>query len=148
MAELDKLSELLSSPEKMEEIMTLAKSFLGGSASDTETNSGEKLAVAGDVERETSAGNGSATLVPTERQGSGDSSLASLLSNLDPKFMTLAMSLISEYSNDDDKIRLLNALKPHLKEDRRGSLEKAVTAFRLSKSIKTLMRNWGGGGGV
>lgn len=66
--------------------------------------------------------------------------MGDILSGLDPKIMSLAMNLLGEYSNDDEKIKLLYAIKPHLSHGRHDRLDKAVQMFRISKTVRALMK--------
>lgn len=61
--------------------------------------------------------------------------------NIDPKLISIAMQVFSEYSaQNDDKVVLLSALKPFLKAERLEKMEKAEKIARLSRVVKTALR--------
>lgn len=63
--------------------------------------------------------------------------LFSALGDLDPRFLTLAMRLVSEYrSNDDDRAALLQALRPFVKAERYAKLDKAIQISKLVRVIR------------
>jgi len=120
----DKLNKVLSSPEDMEKIMGLARSLSG-----SKENSGEQK-------------------TDDKRSGDGNdpSSLISSLGKLDPKMLGLVGKLFSEYSGGhDDKAALLAAIRPFVKEDRRGQIDKASEIARLAKLAKIAFSEFSGG---
>lgn len=63
------------------------------------------------------------------------------LPNVDPKLISVALRIFSEYSaQDDNKIALLSALKPFLKAERLEKMEKAEKIARLSRVVKTALQ--------
>ena len=115
----DKLNKILSSPEDLQKIMNIAKSFSGG---------------------------GEAKGAPTGEGGAKPggsampdlSSMGSLLGNIDPKMIGLITRVMGEYSGTkNDKAALITALKPYLKEDRRQQIDKAAEMAKLAR-IATL----------
>ena len=113
----DKLNEILSSPQAMEQIMSLANSLsaeLGGTQEGSEAQPAQPLPALPD---------------------------AALLNRL--------MPLLSVYQQgEDDKTRLLEALRPFLREERAGKLEQAIRITRLSRVIKAAMGLLRGDGDV
>lgn len=82
------------------------------------------------------------------------SSLISTLSggkspDIDPKLISIALRIFSEYSaQDDEKTALLAALKPFLKGERLEKMEKAEKISRLSRVVRValqLLKEEGGG---
>lgn len=82
------------------------------------------------------------------------SSLISALSggnppDIDPKLISIALRVFSEYSaQDNEKTALLSALKPFLKGERLGKMEKAEKISRLSRVVRValqLLKEEGGG---
>lgn len=62
-------------------------------------------------------------------------------SNIDPKFISFALELLSEFSaENDEKVALLLALKPFLKADRIEKIEKAEKLSRLTRIMRTVLR--------
>ena len=52
---------------------------------------------------------------------------------LDPRLLTGIASLLNEYNNNDDqRVALLRALKPFVKEQRYAKLDKAIQITKLS----------------
>jgi len=126
-----KLSEVLSSPEALEQILGMAKTLM------TERDSGTASPETADF-APPSSGIASVLSMLGDTQQGGDSA------HLDPKLISTALNLFSEYSADDDKIKLLRALKPHLKNDRAGKIDRAVQIMRISKSVRSAMNGLNG----
>lgn len=109
----EKLERILGNPQAMEQIMALAHS-LGDAGSSTSSSAG---APAPEPEK--------------------PSSLLSELGGIDPRLLSTAAQLFSQYkSNDDDRVALLNALRPFIKEQRYAKLDKAIQIARLSRLIR------------
>lgn len=115
----DKLQSILSNPEAMGQIMSLAQSITGGSQ-DSEYHQNTE-----DFTPSTSSG------------GQSPDDLFSMLGNLDPRLLQLGMRLISEYnSNDDQKQALLVALQPFIHEKRYAKVDKAIQLAKLAHVIR------------
>ncbi|MCC8181685.1 MAG: hypothetical protein LIO45_01680 [Clostridiales bacterium] len=113
MAEFEeKLNEILSSPQAMEQIMSLASSLSGGQASGPEDSAeADPAPVAGD-----------------------------LLGGLEPAALGRLSSLLSVYRQQgDEKARLLEALRPFLKENSQERLDRAVHITRISRVIQAAL---------
>ncbi len=111
----DKLNQILSSPQAMEQIMSLANSL-----------SGEQTP-GGDTPPQDAA-------APSVQESNPLSQM------LDPALLGKLMPLISVYQQgEDDKTRLLQAMKPFLREERAGKLDQAIRITRLSRVIKAAM---------
>lgn len=69
--------------------------------------------------------------------------------DIDPKLISIALRVFSEYSaQDDEKTALLSALKPFLKAERLEKMEKAEKISRLSRVVRIalqLLKEEGGG---
>lgn len=113
----EKLESILGNPQAMEQIMALAQS-LGGSSRQ-----------APPPEPETP---------PAESPFSGGGLPDGLgLGQLDPRILTGVMQLMSQYqSNDDERVALLNALRPFVKEQRYAKLDRAIQIAKLSRLIR------------
>lgn len=125
MSELeDKLGAILSDQDAMSQIMALARSLGGsqGSAPDRQPPPPEAQPL-----REPPPADSA--------QGGGD--LFSALGQLDPRLISMAMRLAGEYnSNDDQRAALLNALRPFVKPERYGKLDKAIQISKLTRVVR------------
>ncbi|MCD8382561.1 MAG: hypothetical protein LUC30_06550 [Clostridiales bacterium] len=123
MAEFEeKLNEILSSPQAMEQIMSLANSLSGGSPPS-----------------ETDASEGAAP----------SSAPADLLGGLEPATLGRLSSLLSVYQQQgDERTQLLEALRPFLKENSQERLERAVHITRISRVIQAALSMFRGDGDV
>ena len=131
MAEFEeKLNQILSSPQAMEQIMSLANSLSG--------------------ESETPAAPPEGQSVPSEGLSLPSAGgLSGLLGSLDPEMISKVMTLLSTYqSGSDEKTRLLEAMKPFLRPERQSKLDRAVQITRLSRVIRSAMGMFGGDGDV
>lgn len=131
MAEFEeKLNQILSSPQAMEQIMSLASSLSG--------------------EGETPAAPPEGQSVPSEGLSLHSAGgLSGLLGSLDPEMISKVMTLLSIYQNgSDEKTRLLEAMKPFLRPERQSKLDRAVQITRLSRVIRSAMNMFGGNGDV
>ena len=61
------------------------------------------------------------------------------LSSLDPKMLSAAAGLIGQFNSgdDDQRVALLNALRPFVKEQRYAKLDKAIQIAKLSRLIRS-----------
>ena len=119
MAEFEeKLSSILNNPQAMGQILSIAKSM---------TAEGEP---------------------PPQEEAPEDSPL-SALGEVDPRILQIGLRLFSEYSSSDNqKIALLQALKPFLSEKRLKKVDKAIQIGKLSRVMSTayrLFKEEGGG---
>ena len=127
MSELeDKLSAILSNPDAMNQILTLAHSLGSGAKQDPPPAASDSEQA---QETEPSA--------PPQAQAAPGGDLFSALGSLDPRLIQLAMRLLSEYqSNDDERAALLNALRPFVKKERYAKLDKAIRISKLTRLIR------------
>lgn len=120
----EKLNSILGDQQAMGQIMALAQ-FLGKqSSSDQE-------------EKDTAP----------EPAEDAPPDLSQLMGNLDPKMVQLGMRLMREYQQDDGQnTALLQALRPYLREERRGRLDKAVQIAKMSRLLRVALGSLGGKG--
>ena len=123
----DKLNGILSNPDAMAQIASLAQSLnLGGETAQ------------------------SAPPPPAPASGSGSGGmlggLGDLLGQLDPGMIQKLLPLVGELSGgggNDERLQLLYALRPFLKPERRDKVERAVKAARLIHVGKKLLSAMG-----
>lgn len=116
MSELeDRLNSILSDPEQMARISSLAQSLMGGGA--------EESAPTGDLSGLAEALGGK----------DGENALLGKLG-----------SLLGQ-SGDADKRALLEAMKPYLSEKRRGKLDRAMKLTRMARLARLAMGELGNG---
>lgn len=124
----DKLNAILSNPEAMAQVMGLAQSLSSGGA------------FGGERKQEQPPPQG-------ERDSGTDSfgGLGDLFSQIDPKMLQKLLPLIGEISRDDgdERIKLLYALRPFLKPERRDKVERAVKAAKLIHIGKKFLTSMG-----
>ncbi len=123
MAEFEeKLNEILSSPEAMEQIMALANSLSAASPA---------------------GGAGTQEPPPEETSAApepGSGALGELLGQMDAGTMGRLLSLLGKYRRgEDEKTRLLAALRPFLRPERREKLERAMQIARLSRVLRSAL---------
>ena len=123
----DKLNAILSNPEAMAQVMGLAQSLSGSDAFGSEQQHGG------------SKGN------HTDNVGSSFGNLGDLFSQIDPKMIERLLPLIGELSrgDNDERMQLLYALRPFLKEERRDKIERAVKAAILIQIGKKFLSSMG-----
>ncbi len=166
MAELeDKLNAILSNPEAMGQIMSVAKALTGGdNAAPPAPPQEEAVTYTPVPTKPEPAQTGQGTTQPglesltallsslSGGQGAKPGGNSGPLGDLDPRLLRTAAALFSEYgAADDRKIALLTALKPFLKEERYAKMDRAIQIARLSRVIRVafqLFKSEGGGDGV
>ena len=116
----EKLGAILNNPQAMSQIMSIAQS-LGG----TQEQEGESVPDA-------------APEVPPEPPAQAP--------ELDPKVMEVGMRALAAWQEPgDSRSALLQALRPLVKEERRGKVDKAIQITRLSKVVRVVLDGWQGG---
>jgi predicted lipid-binding transport protein (Tim44 family) len=148
MSELEeKLENILGNPQAMAQIMSLAQSLnLGGSGqpaggTDAPPPQPQEQPPDGAPAPAPSA----APPPPPASAGAAEGGLGSLggllggLSSLDPKMLSAAAGLIGQFNSggDDQRVALLNALRPFVKEQRYARLDKAIQIAKLSRLIRS-----------
>lgn len=120
----EKLNSILGDQQAMGQIMALAQSLGKQSSSDQE-------------EKDTAP----------EPAEDAPPDLSQLMGNLDPKMVQLGMRLMREYQQDDGQnTALIQALRPYLREERRGRLDKAVQIAKMSRLLRVALGSLGGKG--
>ena len=122
MSELEEMmNKVLSSPEDMSRIMQLAQSLSGAAAGSDGTSAASDGAP------------------PTEPEAAPA---------LDPE-MTAALGRImrglSAANAGSDKLSLITAIKPYLRTERQGKLERAMKIARIAKIAGSAFNEMGGG---
>lgn len=112
----EKLESILGNPHAMEQIMSLAQSLGASSPSSPPPSHTE----------------------PPSEPSVPSSLLDSLgIGQLDPRLISgVAQLLAKSQSTDDDRVALLQALRPFVKEQRYAKLDKAVQIARLTRLIR------------
>lgn len=126
----EKLNAILSNPDAMAQVASLAQSLdLGGNSGG---NASQSAASSPPPANSTSAAPASSGGPPGNLgalAGLGD-----LLGNIDPKLIQRFLPLVGELTSnrgDDERLALLYALRPFLKPERRDKVEQAVRTARL-----------------
>lgn len=150
MAELDdRIKNLLSSPEGINQIMSAIRGLTGETAKDNgpevAAQSAEPAAQASSIVPQPAPSQVTGTEPALAAGSVPNLSVLSNLSKIDPKYLNVAVKVLNEYTYDDDKILLLNALKPHLRSERRQRIDRASQMLRLVKSIKAALGSLSGG---
>lgn len=145
MAELEQqLNAILSDPSAMEQIFSLAQSITGGtpgqpppSASPPARQDAESPPPSFDLSGL------SAVIQGLTGGGGGTGGAMDLLKDLDPHVIEKAISLYSSYgAADEQRLALLSALRPFLKEERRGQLDRAIQIARFSRLARVGLALW------
>ena len=120
MSELEeKLNALLSDPNSMAQVMQMAQQLSGAT--------GEQKA---------------APPPPAPPPGPD---LGAALGGLDPKLLGKLLPLAGELGTENSAaMQLLNALRPFLKEEKQGKIERAAWLARLIHVGKKLLADWEG----
>lgn len=126
----EKLNAILSNPDAMAQVASLAQSLslgAGDGQGDTDGKS-PSTAQAAPSPPPPAAGGGLA-------EGLGAlSGLGDLLGQIDPKMIQKMLPLVGELTSGgaaDERMQLLYALRPFLKPERRDKVERAVKAAKL-----------------
>ena len=114
-----KITELLNDPEGMQKISSMANTLMQSNNDNTNNISDIISAVTTKQNEDNSADNFS----------------------IDPmqigNIMKM-MSLIKQQNTDDDNTRLLLALKPHLSDERKKKVDKALSLLKIAKLLPVL----------
>lgn len=128
-----KLSDILSSPEKLSQVMQIAGELMGSAKPSSSEPSAEAYAPA------------AAQPAPQALPASGGGDILSALGSLDPKIVSTAMSVLGALGRDDERTSLIRALKPHLRPERAERVDKAVQILRVSGAIRAALGALNGG---
>ena len=140
MSELEeKLEGILGNPQAMAQIMSLAQSLnLGGTSPPAaDETPGKSTPSAGPVPPPAKMPD-----TPPAETGPSLGGLGSLLgglNSLDPQMLSAAAGLLGQFNsqNDDQRVALLTALRPFVKEQRYAKLDKAIQIAKLSRLIRS-----------
>lgn len=139
MGELEeKLEGILGNPQAMAQIMSLAQSLnLGGAGQSADAGAQTPGPPPGEEPAAQAA-----PPPPTAPAGGAENGLGGLLSglgSLDPKLLSAAAGLIGQFNSgaDDQRVALLTALRPFVKEQRYAKLDKAIQIAKLSRLIRS-----------
>ncbi len=122
----EKLGAILNDPQAMSKIMAIAQSLDGGKEGAQEASAPEsEPASAPDPAPETPTG-----------------------LDLDPRLMAAGMQALAAWRGpDDSRTALLQSLRPFVKPERYGKLDKAVRVTKLSRVIRAALDTFKGGEG-
>lgn len=148
MADLqEQLQAILGDPETMGQITAIARALTGNDPSQSTPRPHPEPEKVQDIEFVPVDAPVADDAKPQEQQPMPNISalLGSLggetLPDIDPKLISIALRVFSEYSaQDDEKTALLSALKPFLKAERLAKMEKAEKISRLSRVIRVALR--------
>lgn len=126
MAEFDeKLNAILGNQEAMAQIMSLARSLSADSPGENPNREEQQeQEMDGEEERERDA-------------QSAQPDLSAMLGQLDPALLRTGMEVIRQVQSTEDRnAALLQALRPFLREERRGRLDRAIQIARMTRMIR------------
>lgn len=139
MSELEeKLESVLGNPQAMAQIMALAQSLNGG-GSPPAAGAGEPSQPQEQPQEQTQSPVPPPAPAASGGTGDGLGSLLGGLGSLDPKLLSAAAGLIGQFNSgaDDQRVALLTALRPFVKEQRYAKLDKAIQIAKLSRLIRS-----------
>ena len=121
MAEFEeKLNAILGDPSAMGQIMSLARSLSGDNGTEPQ---------------------------PEERERQSQPDISDLLGGVDPNLIQAGLRFLSEDRGGGDRnTALLEALRPFLKEERRGRLDRAREILKVARLVRVAMDAAGRGG--
>lgn len=136
----EKLNAILSNPQAMSQVMSLAQSLdLGGGA-------GNQPPPPSPSQQASPAEGPKVTMTEPENGGNGLGALGDLLGGLDPKLIAKLLPLVGELTGgggNDERLQLLYALGPFLKPERREKIQQAAQTARLIHVGKKLLSTLG-----
>ena len=137
----EKLNSVLSNPEAMSQIMNLAQSLnLGGGPG------GEEPPQSGPESSSNPPPPPSSGPAGGGMDGLGNlADLGGLLGQIDPKWINRLLPLVGELTGggNDERMQLLDALRPFLKPERRDKVERAAKTAKLIHVGKRLLQTMG-----
>ena len=142
MSELEeKLEGILGNPQAMAQIMSLAQSLnLGGSgeSSNQSQEAEQPSSPAAPPQSESAPPPPAPPAAPAGLSG-GLGGMLGALGNLDAGTLSAAAQLMGQFNSgggDDQRVALLTALRPFVKEERYAKLDKAIQIAKLSRLIR------------
>ena len=147
MAEFDeKLNSILSNPNAMAQIMQLAQSITGENSAAAPPPPQAQPFAPPQAQPFTPPPQTQpfAPPPPPPQSAAPAANPLSALGNMDPKLMMKLLPLIQELggTQDSDARRLLYALSPYLKPDRRDKIERALQLARLFHIGRQFLAKW------
>ena len=114
-----KITELLNDPEGMQKISSMANTLMQ-SNNDNTNNISDIISAA------------------TTKQNEDNSADNFSIDPMQMGNIIKMMSLIKQQNTDDDNTRLLLALKPHLSDERKKKVDKALSLLKIAKLLPVL----------
>lgn len=114
-----KITELLNDPEGMQKISSMANTLMQ-SNNDNTNNISDIISAA------------------TTKQNEDNSADNFSIDPMQMGNIMKMMSLIKQQNTDDDNTRLLLALKPHLSDERKKKVDKALSLLKIAKLLPVL----------
>ncbi|MCI2055834.1 MAG: hypothetical protein LKJ86_01680 [Oscillibacter sp.] len=129
----DKLNALLNNPDSMAQIMQLAQSLGGGTASGAPGASPNAAAQEPPTPPPPTGNPPPAWTPPPAPAAGGADFLSSLTGGLDPKLISRLLPLVQELNSSQNSSarQLMYALRPYLKPERQEKVERALQLARL-----------------
>lgn len=108
-----KLTQLLNDPEGMKQIQTMAQELMGENGADL------------------------SALIPKGEQKPAVPNLSEMLSGISPDQVNMMMKLMTAFKStkEDERTKLLMALRPHLSEKRRQRVDRAIQLLKLASVL-------------
>lgn len=108
-----KLTQLLNDPDGMKQLQSMAQGLLGEGGLDI------------------------SALMPQEETKPAMPDLSGMMGGISPDQINMMMKLMSAFNStkDDDRTRLLMALRPHLSDKRKERVDQAVKLLKLASVL-------------
>ncbi len=108
-----KLTQLLNDPEGMKQLQSMAQGLMGEGGLDL------------------------SSLMPQEQPKQSIPDISGLMSGVSPDQINMMMKLMSAFNStkEDDRTRLLMALRPHLTDKRKQRVDQAVKLLKLASVL-------------
>ena len=108
-----KLTQLLNDPEGMKQLQSMAQGLMGEGGLDL------------------------SALMPQEQEKPAMPNISGLMGGISPDQMGMMMKLMSAFNStkEDDRTRLLMALRPHLTDKRQQRVDQAVKLLKLASVL-------------
>lgn len=108
-----KLTQLLNDPEGMKQLQSMAQGLMG------------------------EGGLNLSALIPQEQEKPAMPDISGLMGGVSPDQMSMMMKLMSAFNStkEDDRTRLLMALRPHLTDKRQQRVDQAVKLLKLASVL-------------
>ena len=140
----DKLSAILNDPQTMGRILSIAQSLEGGKGAPPPQSEPASEPVTEPMAEPEPVS--AAEAVPEEPVGNSDGDRGGV--DLDPRLMEVGMRALSAWQgSDDSRTALLQALRPFVRPERHGKLDKAVRITKLSRVVRAALDTYRGGQG-